>query len=403
MPDSPWATVAVPADDGPFGQRVRELDAMIRSVADVVVVVDEQACVLSCDGDSERVWGLSPRELVGAGLPGGSQQVTYVDAAGEPLTADAMPFARALATGVRRTLPILGVRRPHSATRWLHVVAAPLPRRPGDGPRLMTVWTDLTSVVESDPAEARLRARTAALEATVAELEAFSYTVSHDLRTPARTISVMAEALLAGWGEPMGAEGRRLVERILDTAGRMDALTGILLDLSSAARAEPRRTHLDLSAIARDELERLRLTDPGRRVTAVVADGLAADGDDQLIHVVLHNLLANAWKFTARVAMPRIEVGSLRDGDETAFFVRDNGIGFDMADVARLFLPFERLHAGDEFAGTGIGLATVRRIVERHGGRVWADARPGAGATLFFTLPCPSSCLAALAAPSASR
>ncbi|MDA0365555.1 MAG: ATP-binding protein [Chloroflexi bacterium] len=236
----------------------------------------------------------------------------------------------------------------------------------------------------------RVQARTAELEATIGELEAFSYSVSHDLRAPVRTISALAEALGDAGPARDSVEARDLVRRIHAAAIRMDGLIEVLLELCAAARAEPHREALDLSTLARDELQRLAERDQARAVHSIVQPNMTALGDERLIAIVLHNLLTNAWKFTSGSATPTIEVGTLRPkgrASDRVHFVRDNGIGFDMQRVDDLFLPFRRLHSIRDFDGIGVGLAIVHRIVTRHAGRVWAESTPGSGATFFFTLP----------------
>lgn len=392
MPDSPRAPLAEPsAAPGDPRQRVRELEPIIQNLGEVVVVVDEHCRVVEVDGAVDRMWGIPREDLIGEIVPTASGRLALVTAGGEPVPPGDAPSARALVQRRTQIEPILGVRLPDGSLRWAHVVAALVPGDAGRGTRVSIVWIDLTPVIEHDPADDRVRARTAALELTVAELEAFSYTVSHDLRAPARTIATMVDALLEETAGTLAHDARSLLERIRDTATRMDALTSVLLQLGSVGRAEIHRTTLDLGALARDELERLRHLHPDRAVRTRVASGLVADGDEPLVRAVLQNLLTNAWKFTADTPDALIEVGMRAGHGERIFFVRDNGIGFDMEEGDRIFLPFERLRR-DEFEGTGVGLATVRRVIGRHGGRVWAEGVPGRGATFFFTLTAAPAC-----------
>jgi PAS domain S-box-containing protein len=231
--------------------------------------------------------------------------------------------------------------------------------------------------------EQRVRERTAELEAANRELESFSYSVSHDMRAPIRTILGFSEILRADHTAAIDDEGQRLLQRIGRAAAHMGELIDALLELSRTMRRPLTREALDLSRIARGVLEELRERNPGRHVDGVVQPGLRALADPVLMQSVLRNLIGNAWKYTAHAANPRIEVGRVAK----AIYVRDNGVGFDMGYVDRLFKPFERLHRVEEFPGTGIGLATVDRIVRRHGGRAWAEGTPGAGATFYFELP----------------
>jgi PAS domain S-box-containing protein len=234
--------------------------------------------------------------------------------------------------------------------------------------------------------ERRVRARTAELEAANAELEAFSYSVSHDLRAPLRAIDGFSHALVEDFEKQLPPAAGDYLRRILAAARRMSELIDGLLDLSRVSRAEMRWQEVDLAAMARQEADTLQRTAPKRRVEWVIPESLAARGDPRLLRVALDNLIGNAWKFTGGMPVARIQVGQRSNGDGRAYFVADDGAGFDMAYAGKLFGAFQRLHSEREFEGTGIGLATVRRVITRHGGRIWADAAPGRGATFFFTL-----------------
>jgi len=234
---------------------------------------------------------------------------------------------------------------------------------------------------------ARMRRElTGELERANRELDAFSYSVSHDLRAPLRAIDGFARALLRNHAAALDEGGRHYLDRIVSGVGRMSTLIDALLELARISRAAVSKTNVDLSALAGEVAADLRAAQPDRAVTVDIEPGLVARGDHRLLSVVLVNLIGNAWKFTARTAAARIEVAR-HFGEPHAFSVRDNGAGFDMAYAGRLFAPFQRFHAGSEFAGTGIGLATVQRVVTRHGGRIWAEAAPDRGAAFFFTLP----------------
>jgi signal transduction histidine kinase len=215
------------------------------------------------------------------------------------------------------------------------------------------------------------------------ELEAFSGSVSHDLRGPLQVISSFTESILDEDEEPLGERIRHRVERIHAAAGRMADLVESLLILARASRGELRRQRIDLSTVAREVSADVEARDPARAVGFRVQDGMTADADEGLVRVILENLINNAVKFTRRVADPVVEVGC----DGTRFYVRDNGAGFPAGQADELFRPFARLHSATEFPGTGIGLTTVHRAVERHGGDIWAEGADGAGATFWFTLP----------------
>ncbi len=235
--------------------------------------------------------------------------------------------------------------------------------------------------------EQRVAARTADLEAANHELESFAYSVSHDLRAPLRALDGFSQVLIEDYSEVLGEEGRAHLERIRAADARMGTLIDALLELSRLNRGELRRERLDLSAMAHELGAGLAEADPERHVELVVTEGLAAQADRELARALLANLIGNAWKFTSKHERARIEIGAEERDDGAAFFVRDDGAGFEMAYAEKLFGAFQRLHGADEFEGLGIGLATVQRIVRRHGGRVWAEGAVEQGATFFFTLP----------------
>ena len=232
-------------------------------------------------------------------------------------------------------------------------------------------------------AEQILAVRTRDLESANNELEAFSYSVSHDLRTPLRSIDGFSHLLLEDYGDKLDEEGRDSLLRVRAASQRMGVLIDDMLALSRVARREIRLESTDLGAMACEIMAELRETAPQRQMEFVVAPGLSADTDAHLVHIVLSNLLGNAWKFTGRRSQARIEFGIT---GQKAYFVKDDGAGFDMAYAGKLFGAFQRMHGVNEFEGTGIGLATVQRVIHRLGGRLWAEAVPDGGATFFFAL-----------------
>ena len=235
--------------------------------------------------------------------------------------------------------------------------------------------------------ERRVQERTRQLEAANQELEAFSYSVSHDLRAPLRGVDGFSQALQADCQDQLDETGRHYLARIRQGALRMGQIIDDLLELSRIGRGGLNLERADLSSLAGQILGELALASPEREVVTAVQPGLWVRADARLLRVMLDNLLGNAWKFTARQPNARIEVGEQAEpGGERAFFIRDNGAGFDPARAGQLFTAIHRLHSAQDFEGTGIGLAIVRRVVQRHGGRVWAQAEPGCGATFRFTL-----------------
>ena len=226
-----------------------------------------------------------------------------------------------------------------------------------------------------------------ALHDTNRELETFSYSVSHDLRSPLRSIDGFSQALVEDAGPVLDDESRGHLDRIRNATRRMGQLIDDLLALSKVTRAEMKRERVELSDIATQIAAELARHSPNRNVAVTITPGLTATGDPQLVRLALQNLIENAWKFTGRRDQALIEVGATRDEDGApAFYVRDNGAGYDPDFAANLFGPFQRLHPASDFPGSGIGLATVQRIVHRHGGHVWAEGKIGEGATFYFTL-----------------
>jgi light-regulated signal transduction histidine kinase (bacteriophytochrome) len=229
------------------------------------------------------------------------------------------------------------------------------------------------------------------LEAANHELETFSYSVSHDLRAPLRGIEGLTLAVLEDFPN-LDAAAKEMLQRVRASTQRMNELISGLLELSRMGQVALHHATVDLTALARQIVADLQAGEPGRQVEIEITEKLCVQGDALLLRAVMDNLLSNAWKFTAKKSLARIEVGTLKQPSgpnshpSTIVFVRDNGAGFDMAFADKLFGPFQRLHSRDEFNGHGIGLATVQRIIHRHGGRIWAESKPEQGATFFFTL-----------------
>ena len=279
--------------------------------------------------------------------------------------------------------------------RWLEVDLAPIAGKSGKFTHWVAVERDITERRQQQheilslntKLEARVLLRTFELERANRELESFAYSVSHDLRSPLNTIHAFSQLVIKGDGGQVSEKSQHYLERIGIGVKHMGEMIEGLLNLAQVSRKQIRSEPVDLSEIARRIGREQYEQAPERQVTLQIQDDLSAQGDARLLSVVYQNLLGNAWKFTSRQPLARIEVGGAPDSDgSTVFFVRDNGAGFDMAFVPKLFGTFERLHSPEEFPGTGIGLATVKRIIERHGGRVWAESTLNKGATFFFTL-----------------
>jgi PAS domain S-box-containing protein len=254
----------------------------------------------------------------------------------------------------------------------------------------LSIQYDITDLKNAEREVRRLNRnlerKTEELEEANRELEAFSYSVAHDLRAPLRSIDAFSKMVLDGYAHNLDAKGNKYLATVRESAQRMARLIDDLLALTKVVRSDLRRLPIDLSAMARSALEHLRAQDPERDVAITIAEKIEAKGDPALLGVVLENLLGNAWKFTGNRKDARIEFGCNGESEDRVYFVRDNGAGFDMAYSGKLFGVFHRLHSFEEFEGTGIGLATVQRVIHRHGGRVWGQGQVDHGATFYFTL-----------------
>ena len=287
------------------------------------------------------------------------------------------------------------IHLPDGTLRTIVSISDVLPGPGGEPERLFGVFSDVTERKEAEEAlaqardtlEERVRERTTELARLNEELESFNYSVSHDLRAPLRALDGFSRVLEEDYGDVLDGTARGYLRRIRAGAERMGRLIDDLLRLSRLSRRPMQRQRVDLSALAERIVGELRMAEPQRRVEVRIQPGVMAEGDPGLLEIALENLFKNAWKATRGREEARIELGAggADEGPEV-FFVRDNGVGFDMRYSGKLFVPFGRLHSASEFDGTGIGLAIVQRIVHRHGGRIWAEGRPGEGAAFFFTL-----------------
>ncbi|KYF75218.1 hypothetical protein BE17_02895 [Sorangium cellulosum] len=344
--------------------------------------------------------------LLDAGAASAERPPTVRRADGTPYAPGELPLSRALRGEVVPHEEM--VVAPSTGDEvWILASAAPVYDPEGELRLGVVVAKDITeqrkaarALAEANEALARLNAelerrvaeRTAELEQVNTELEAFSYSVSHDLRAPLRAVAGYCRILEEDHAAALDEEGRSALARALAAARRMGQLIDDLLSLSRLTRAELHPERVDLSELAREVVSALRERDPTRDVDVRIAPGLVDLCDPRLIHVMLENVLGNAWKFTANRARAEVELGvTPRDGAPPVYFVRDNGAGFDMAYAQNLFTPFQRLHAASEFEGTGVGLAIVSRVISKHGGKAWFDAAVGRGATLHFTLAASST------------
>ena len=354
-----------------------KLAALLDAAPDAMVIADAAGRIVRVNAEAEKLFGyprdqlldqpvdlLVPERLRAAHAVHRARYVAHPDG------------SRMMGAGQ----PVIGARRDGSEFP-AEIRLSPIPTRDG-----MLVSSAVRDVTERDRAEHALRGAKEAAEAAFGELESFSYSVAHDLRSPLRAMSGYSTTLIEDYSDRLDPEGRDRLERIVGGARRMSEIIDALLSLAKLSRTEPRREPVDLGQLAHKVVEQLRAVEPGRAVEFVAADGLLVHGDPELLRLLLDNLLGNAWKFTGKQPAPRVELGRDTRNGSVAYYVRDNGAGFDMALVDKLFSPFKRLHHAADFAGTGIGLATVQRIVRRHGGRVWADGAEARGATIHFTL-----------------
>lgn len=304
-----------------------------------------------------------------------------------------VPAGRNARAVVRATREL---RRPDGERRHVQLTYVPVPGEIGSDVARLVQVEDVTDRVRAEERvrelnrtlEARVAERTRELERANRELETFAYSVSHDLRAPLRSIEGFGRILQERCGDRLDDTGREHLGRIRAAAARMDGLIEALLAMSRLSRAELRLGPLDLGAMASEIVADLRQSDPQRQVEVTIAPGMQAYGDADLVRNLLQNLIGNAWKFTAGRDGARIEVGTEpSEGEGVVCFVRDNGAGFSPEYASKLFRPFQRLHSQEEFAGHGVGLASVKRVVERHGGQVWAEGKPGRGACFRFRLP----------------
>jgi len=353
--------------------------AVMEAALDGIVMMDHEGRITEFNPAAEKTFGYSREDAMGRSL---------ADVMIPPAlrSEHRNGLLRYLATGDAH---ILGKRIEVSAMTRSGVefpAEVAVVRIRSDGPAEFTGYVrDITERRRAAEADLLGRAKEAADEAN-AELEAFSSSVAHDLRAPLRAINGFAGGLVEDHGARLGPEATADLNRVTAAAVRMSELIDALLSLARLTRTEPRRETVDLTRLAYAVMEQLRASEPSRALEFVATDGLVAQGDPQLLRAVFENLLGNAWKFTGKRGRARIEFGRQLQSDVDTYFVRDNGAGFDMAHADKLFAPFRRLHSSDDFEGTGLGLATVQRIVRRHGGRVWADGAEDRGATFYFTL-----------------
>ena len=350
--------------------------AIVDTAADAIIVIDERGTVQRFNPGAERMFGYSQAEVVGKNVallmpsPHHAQHDGYL--------------ARYLASGEKRVIGIgrevIG-RRNNGAEFPAELAVAEM--RLGESRMFTAIIHDITEATRAIEQKEHLMA---SLAATNAELKAFSYSVSHDLRAPLRSMDGFSQVLLEDYGDKLDAEGKDALARIRAASQRMGHLIDDLLRLSQVTRAELKVARVDLSAMARAIADDIDREPCGLPVAWAIEAGLSVRADPALMRIALQNLLQNAWKFSGKTGRPVIRIGALERDAKTLYFVADNGVGFDMAHAGSLFGAFQRLHHVSDFPGTGIGLTIVQRIIHRHGGELWAEAKEGQGATFFFTV-----------------
>jgi PAS domain S-box-containing protein len=361
--------------------------SLLEASPDGIVVVDERGLITTVNARLEEMFGYRREELLGKPveilMPGHSREERPLNPAQSVTTADR--------SAARPTIDLHAVRKDGSEFP-VEISANPLVAE--TGALTLRAIRDVTDrkLIEAELTEYRdhleelVRDRTEALTIVNGELEAFSYTVSHDLRAPLRSLAGFSDALMEDHADVLDEDGLDYLTRINAAAQRMSELLDGLLTLSRLARSEFKREPVDISAIVHEITDDLQVSEPERQVRFKIAADLAACGDADLIRVTFENLLQNAWKFTSEQPAAVIEIGTTELDGVSAFFVSDDGVGFDMTYAATLFGVFKRLHGEHEFPGMGVGLATVARVVARHGGRIVAEGSVGGGATFTFTL-----------------
>jgi PAS domain S-box-containing protein len=387
-----------------IGTAISSINSRIHVLQEVVVSEDQKYRLLVDSVTEYAIYGLDPQGNVVSWNAGAERMLGY--SAGEIMRRNYSLFH--LPEDIAKQLPETALQRAAASGHyksqdwrvrkdgsrlWADVTITAVRSSDGTLAGFSNVTHDITERKRAEAEvrqlneelERRVQERTRQLQEANRELEAFSYSVSHDLRAPLRSVDGFGNILLRDYGTALDPRAKDLIRRMRGATVRMGQLIESLLTLSRLSRQPVRRQVVDLGAVADSIIGELRTRDADRKVRVHIQDGLTAECDPRLIRIVLDNLLGNAWKFTRDSVDPSIEF-SLVEDDSAVFCVRDNGAGFDMERKDQLFVPFQRLHGAEDFEGTGVGLATAQRIIHRHGGSIWAESQPEKGAAFFFTI-----------------
>lgn len=363
---------------------------LLEAAPDAMIVVDPQGRIILVNAQTELLFGHNRGDLLGKTIEvliperfrahHPALRARYAQAPRRRPMGQVLHAAPTHESALSPPPPLFALRK--DGTEF-PVDISLSPSEDGENSTILAI-RDVSERLRSEQA---LREAKIAAEAARNELEAFSYSVAHDLRAPLRSMRGFSEILLEDQANTLSPKGRDYLKRIVAASDRMGQIIDALLRLARLSRAELHFTAVDLSALCESIAAQLRQSQPERAVEFSIEPGLNAMADMPMLRTALENLMANAWKFTREKQPAKIEFKSLDQDGETLYILRDNGAGFDLARAQKLFTPFQRLHSANEFPGTGIGLATVYRIIQRHGGRIWAESAVDAGASFFFTLP----------------
>jgi len=369
-------------------------EAVFMTMAEGVVCQSATGEITAVNPAAERIQGRSARQMLG--LTSDSPDWGAIHPDGTPFPGTDHPAMMTLRTGEPYSNVIMGIRKPDGTRTWISVNSQPLMSAGNSQPRaVITTFHDISAQIRAEDEirrlnvklEKRVAERTQQLEAAVEDLESFSYSVSHDLRAPLRAVDNFSGILQKEYGDKLDQEGQRLIGIVRKNAARMGALINGILAFARAGHRDLVLAQINLETLAREVLDELAPSFAGRQVNVQVAALPSIYADSTVIRQVLLNLLANAIKFTRPREVAQLEIRARVTGHEVTCSVKDNGVGFEPEYGHKLFGIFQRLHDADEFEGTGIGLGIVKRIIDKHGGRVWAEGSPGVGATFYFSLP----------------